>query len=105
MDITKRIDDLCQTHHMSKYRLSKLTGISQSAFSKLARQQSSLSLDSIQRICHAFDISLAQFFEEPEAGAVLPPPARESQLLSYWNRLSPEKKDYALLMLEKLSEL
>lgn len=105
MNITQRIDQLCQMHNMSKYRLAKITGISQSAFSKLSRQQSSLSIDSIQRICNAFGISLAQFFEESEAHPNLPPPAEEMQLLSYWNKLSKEKKEYALLMLEKLNEL
>lgn len=105
MNIPQRIDELCQIHQMSKYRLAKLTGISQSAFSKLSRQQSSLSIDSIQRICNAFGISLSQFFEESEPKPILPPPEQELQLLSYWNRLSKEKKEYVLLMIEKLNEL
>ena len=65
MNVTQRIDDLCRQHNISKYRLSQITGISQSAFSKMARQQSSLSLETIQRICDALSISVAQFFSEP----------------------------------------
>ena len=50
MNIMERIDELCKEHNISKYRLSQLTGISQSAFSKMARQQSTLSMETIQRI-------------------------------------------------------
>lgn len=103
MDVIKRVDDLCKLHNMSKYRLSQITGISQSAFSKLSRQQSSLSVDTIQRICNAFGISMAQFFEESDAYPDLTP--QQLRLLAYWDKLSNEKKEYALLMIEKLSEL
>ncbi len=53
MNIIERIDNLCRQHNMSKYRLSQITGISQSAFSKMSRQQSMLSLETIQRIFYA----------------------------------------------------
>lgn len=65
MNIMERIDELCKEHNISKYRLSQLTGISQSAFSKMARQQSTLSMETIQRICQAFGITMAQFFLIP----------------------------------------
>ena len=66
MNIIERIDDLCRLHNMSKYRLSQITGISQSAFSKMSRQQSTLSLETVQRISDALGISMAQFFSESE---------------------------------------
>ena len=69
MNVMERIDELCKQHNISKYRLSQITGIAQSAFSKMARQQSSLSLETIQRICDAFGISVAQFF--PMTGSIL----------------------------------
>ena len=64
MNIMERIDELCKQRNISKYRLSQITGISQSAFSKMARQQSSLSLETIQRICDALGISLDLFLSE-----------------------------------------
>ena len=65
MNIIERIDDLCRLHNMSKYRLSQITGISQSAFSKMSRQQSTLSLETVQRISDALNIPLSVLFEEP----------------------------------------
>ncbi len=103
MNIMQRIDDLCKQHNMSKYRLSQITGISQSAFSKMARQQSSLSLETIQRICDAFGISLAQFFSESEEYPDLT--AQQRLLIQYWTLLDEKKRAYALLLIEKLMDI
>lgn len=103
MNIMERIDDLCRQHKMSKYRLSLITGISQSAFSKMARQQSTLSLETIQRICDAFGISLAQFFSESKEYPDLTP--QQKQLLQYWTLLNEKKRSYVLLMIEKLIDI
>ncbi len=103
MNVMERIDDLCRQHNMSKYRLSLITGISQSAFSKMARQQSTLSLETIQRICDALGISLAQFFSESE---VYPDLTKQQQnLLHFWSLLDEKKRAYALLMMEQLVDL
>lgn len=99
----ERIDFLCQQHHISKYRLSQITGISQSAFSKMARQQSSLSLETIQRICDALGISMAQFFSESREYPDLT--AQQTQLLSSWNLLDAKKRAFALLMLEHMKDI
>ncbi len=103
MNIMERIDDLCSKHKISKYRLSQITGISQSAFSKIARQQSSLSLDTIQRICDALGISVAQFFSEPGEYPDLTPD--QVRLLNSWALLDEKKKDYALLIIEKMTDI
>lgn len=101
MNIMERIDELCKKRNISKYRLSQITGISQSAFSKMARQQSSLSLETIQRICDALGISLAQFFSESENYPDLT--LQQVQLLDFWSLLDEKKRAYALLMIEKLT--
>ena len=90
MNIMERIDALCRQHNISKYRLSQITGISQSAFSKMARQQSSLSLETIQRICDALGISLAQFFSKP--GEYPDLTAEQTHLLRCWNLLDEKRE-------------
>ena len=85
MNVMERIDELCRQRNISKYRLSQITGISQSAFSKMARQQSSLSLETLQRICEAFGISMAQFFSE--TGEYPDLTAQQKQLLHFWTLL------------------
>lgn len=103
MDIMKRVDELCLQHNISKYRLSQITGISQSAFSKMSKQQSTLSVETIRRICDAFGISMAQFFSESDEYPDLTP--QQKKLLRYWELLNIQKKEYVLLLIEKLIEL
>lgn len=103
MNIMERINALCRQLNISKYRLSQITGISQSAFSKMARQQSSLSLETIQRICDALDISLAQFFSE--SGEYPDLTAQQAQLLRSWNLLDEKKRAFALLMIEHMKDI
>lgn len=103
MNIMERIDELCREHNISKYRLSQITGISQSAFSKMARQQSSLSLETIQRICDAFGISVAQFFSN--AGEYPDLTEQQKNLLCCWSLLDEKKRDYVLLLVEKLIDI
>lgn len=103
MNIIERIDDLCRLHNMSKYRLSQITGISQSAFSKMSRQQSTLSLETVQRISDALGISMAQFFSESEEYPDLTD--QQKQLLRYWALLDEKKRDYALLLIENLTNI
>lgn len=103
MNIMERIDELCKKHNISKYRLSQITGISQSAFSKMARQQSTLSLETIQRICDAFGISVAQFFSNP--GEYPDLSEQQKKLLQSWALLDEKKRDYALLMIEKMIDI
>lgn len=103
MNIMNRVNDLCRRRNLSKYRLSMLTGISQSAFSKMERQQSTLSIDTIQRICDALGISLAQFFAD---GDELPDLSTDQrQLLESWSLLSPNKRQFVKHMIDELEHL
>lgn len=69
----------------------------------MSRQQSTLSLETIQRICDALGISIAQFFSESEEYPDLT--EQQMNLLHYWILLDEKKRDYALLMIEKLNDL
>ena len=103
MDIINRINELCEERGISKYRLSQLTGISQSAFSKMNRQQASLTIENIKRICDALGISLAQFFSDDQNY----PDLTEDQknLIDFWKLLSLSKREFVLDMMKKLKDL
>ena len=103
MDIMKRIDELCRQRNISIYRLSQLTGISQSAFSKMNRQQSSMTVDNISRVCDGLGISLAQFFSESSEYPDLT--ASQKQLLKYWVLLSDSKQKLVLEITKKLNDV
>lgn len=62
IDIGKRIQDLLDEHHMSRYRLSKLTGIDQTALANNISGKHIPTISNIERMCNALDITLAEFF-------------------------------------------
>lgn len=102
-EIMERVNMLCQKFNISKYRLSKLTGISQSALSKMSKKQSTLSLITLEKICAAFGISLAQFFSDE--GCYPDLTEEQKHLLEEWSTLEPKQKEFLLLMLQKLKTL
>lgn len=60
--IPLRINELCKKHNISKYRLSQITGISQSVITNILRGNNLPSLITLEKICIAFNITLSQFF-------------------------------------------
>ena len=62
--VALRIIELCEKHKISRYRLSQLTGMSQTALGKIVSKESIPTIPTIEKICDAFGITLAQFFTE-----------------------------------------
>lgn len=62
MNTVQRVYELIGERNMSLYRLSKLAGINYSTLKTSERRSGQLSVDTIERICHAIDISLSEFF-------------------------------------------
>ena len=64
--ITERLKEMLKARHMSRYRLSQLTGISQSSLCDLFQKKNVPGLVTLRKICDALGITLAQFFCEEE---------------------------------------
>ena len=62
--VAKNIISLCEKRDISKYRLSQLSGISQSSLSRIMTQESLPSLITLEKICVALGVTLSQFFRE-----------------------------------------
>ena len=62
VDVIQRIRQLNQARHWSEYRLAKEAGLSQSTISNLMARGNSPTLFTLERICKAYGITLAQFF-------------------------------------------
>ena len=62
--VAKNIISLCEKRDISKYRLSQLSGISQSSLSRIMTQESLPSLITLEKICVALVVTLSQFFRE-----------------------------------------
>lgn len=64
MDTIKRVYELMGERGMSLCALSRLSGMNYSTIKTTERRGGQLSVDSIERICDALGITLADFFTE-----------------------------------------
>ena len=64
MDKVKRVQDLVAERHMTLYQLTQVSGISDSTLRSTRRRGGQLTVDTIERICDALDITLSEFFAE-----------------------------------------
>jgi len=88
--ISNRIDELCNTHKISRYRLSQKTGITQTALSKIISQKSIPNIVTIEKICNAFEITLSQFFMDKNT--LLELTDVQYEILNTWNDLNEDEK-------------
>lgn len=86
-----RIEKLCAKGGISRYQLSNRMGISQSALSDIVKKKNVPTLVTIERICAAFGITIAQFFTQGES---IPDLSNEQkELLLLWDDLKLEEKE------------
>ena len=95
--IADNIIALCKKRDMSKYRLSQLTGISQSSIGKIIAKESLPTMPTVEKICDALGVTMAQFF----AGMDVPVSLSESQqeVLNIWNNLDEKEQNVVIQML------
>ena len=88
--IPKRVKELCCKHKISKYRLAQLTDMSQTALGNIINKKSIPTVPTLERICDAFGISIAQFF----AGEGMRPDLTDEQeeLLEIWDDLNADER-------------
>lgn len=100
MNAQQRIRELMQDHNWTEYRLAKECGLSQATISNLFRRNNAPSLSTLEAICRAFDITLAQFFSE--SGSLVELTSEQKKLFDVWLTLSPEKKRILLDLIQIL---
>lgn len=100
--VADRIKELCNKHGFSKYRLAQLTGMSQTALGNIFAKTSIPTIPTLEKICEAFDISLAQFF----AGEGERPDLTDGQkeVLKLWSGMNPEEQRILLTFIRSLEQ-
>ena len=88
--VSYKISDLCKQNKMSAYKLSQITGISQSVLSGITKNKRMPTLITLEKICSAFGITLAQFFTEDNPAVELSDEQKE--LLSLWASMNYDEK-------------
>ena len=89
MDILKRLVQLQQQRGWSDYKIAKEAGLSPNTVSNIYRRNNTPSVITLEALCKAFGITVAQFFAEDDM-VELSPELRE--LFDKWAALSKDQK-------------
>ena len=101
MDVLERIRSLKIERGWSEYQLAEKADVTQSTISTWFRTKNLPTIPSLDKICAAFNISLAQFFfEEGDTETVLT--EKQTRLIHQFNRLSEAQQNSLLQFLENL---
>lgn len=89
MDIRKRLVELQQQHGWSDYKIAKEAGLSPNTVSNIYKRGNIPSLATLEALCKAFGITMAQFFAE---GTVVEITPELRALFDKWTALTPEQR-------------
>lgn len=98
--VPARILELCLKGGISKYQLSIRTGISQSALSDIAKKKNVPTITTLEKICDAFGITMAQFFTPDDSFPDLS--EEQVELLREWKELKLEEKRIIKILIKAL---
>ena len=89
MDTNERLQQLLKERGWSEYRLSKVSGLSESTIANIFKRNTIPSIVTLESICKAFGITLSQFFADGEMVELTP---ELKELFEGWVNLTVEQK-------------
>jgi len=90
MDIQERIKQLMDQKGWSEYKLAKAANLPQSTISHLFKRNNAPTYPTMEAICRAFGITMAQFFADEGEPVVLT--SQQKELLILWGTLTEEQR-------------
>ena len=101
MDVLVRLQKLLESRGWTEYRLSKECGLSQSTIGNIFRRNTMPSLDSLEKICSSFGITLSQFFADNDMVELTPD---LKVIFEEWKVLSLAQKEAVLQMIKAMNQ-
>lgn len=101
MDTLTRLKRLLQERGWTEYRLSKECGLAQSTIGNIYRRNTIPSISTLETICGAFGITLAQFFSDGDTVELTP---ELKEIFDCWVSLSPAQKTALLQMVRAIKD-
>ena len=89
MNTVERLKQLLKERNWTEYRLAKEGGLSMSTLQNIYKRNTIPTIDTLERICTTFGITLSQFFAEGETVDLSPELKR---LFDGWVNLTLEQK-------------
>ena len=102
MNVLEKIKKLQNERGWSTYKLAYEAGLTQSTLSNMFARGTCPTVDTLEKICEAFNISLSEFFEEKEGKAHLS--KEEQELLNKYRTLNDKEKEAVISMIAALSK-
>ena len=96
MDVLERLRHLIDERGWSVYRVAHAAGLSEKTVYNIYSRNTMPSIPTLQAICNAFGITLAQFFAE---GRMIEASPELEAVFENWIVLSPEQKEATLAMM------
>lgn len=100
MDTYSRLRQLMAERNWTAYRLAKESGLSESTLANIFKRNTVPSIATLEAVCSAFGISLAQFFADQNMVELTP---ELKELFDNWVSLTPEQKQAALHMIRAMN--
>lgn len=101
MDIASRLKKIRTSKGYSVYKLSQISGVSETHIRDLERGDRNPSLDTVDRIAKTFGMSLSALLNENEEISYLK--AKEKELLECYRMLSDDQGDTLLAFIKTLN--
>lgn len=101
LDILQKISEQRSARNWTEYQLAVRSGLPQSTISSWYRKNMLPSLASLDKICSAFDMTMAQFLSEDNFTELT---QNQKELLEKWELLSGRQKKAFLDLLSSMIE-
>ena len=99
MDAQKRIRELMEERNWTDYRLAKEANLSHSTVTNMFNRNNAPTLPTLEAVCRAFGITLAQFFAEGEEARLT---EEQQKLFSKWSTLTDRQKQILLELMDAI---
>lgn len=94
MDCLQRIKELLNERNWTMYQLAQKSGIPQSTLSNLFIRSNAPTIQTLEKICEAFGVTVAEFF-----GGECQLPKEEAEMLNEFRKLPKEAKKAVIQLL------
>ncbi len=96
--INKKILELCEERAWSTYELAQKAGITHSTLNSFINRDTAPKIETLERICDAFGVTLSQFFLFDETVEILN--EAEKELVKAFRTMNKEKQNALLNLLK-----
>ncbi|WP_322173877.1 helix-turn-helix domain-containing protein [Acutalibacter caecimuris] len=99
MDAQKQIKKLMEERGWTDYRLAKESGLSHSTVTNMFNRNNAPTLPTLEAVCRAFGVTLAQFFAE---GNPLELTEEQQVLFAKWSSLTEKQRTLLLELMDTM---